>query len=335
MENTSNPINNQKRAQNIQILRILSCVGVFFVHFGQRLPILGEARKFTDFGSNGVYMFFLISGLVAFLSFANKKMKIKRYYVDRLIRIVPIYYIVILYNFILHTFILNDVPVDIMHLEWLRYFLFLNIVIPGYDNFWTNLCSTWTIPCFVLFYFLFPIFNKCIRNLKTSILVWGIFFGISFVNIPNINLVPLHSLHYFLIGGIIFYIIQEKKEMIFIVVCTAFIIFLGIKTSDWNTYIWILLFSVLLISSMGFEIKNKIIVFTINELDNCSYAIYLIHAVCIELIDMYRNSSLNGVSQSVIYAIGVFGTIFLSIIIHKAFEVPVTKWLKKISRRIS
>lgn len=331
MKNILNLASYQKpqKYQNIQILRILACIGVFCVHFGQRIDAQGEIRKFTDFGANGVQMFFIISGFVAFSSLANKKINIKQYYISRLIRIIPVYYLIIVYNIVLHAIILKDVPADIMHLGWLRYIFFLNILIPGYDNFWSNLSATWTIPCFMLFYLVFPIFSKYIRNLKLCVLVGALFWGVSFVNIPYINLIPLHSLYYFFIGGIIFYIVQEKKEAILIVVCTILIIFLGIKLVTWNVYIWVGLFTILIVSSMNIKIENKFIQKAINEVDSCSYTIYLVHAIFIELIDIYKDKSLNGGSKSMIWAIGVIGTIVCSIFIHKLFEEPVTVWLKE------
>lgn len=61
-----------KKYQNIQILRIIACMGVFCVHFGQGLELSGVLRKITDFGSWGVILFFIISGFVTFASLEHR-----------------------------------------------------------------------------------------------------------------------------------------------------------------------------------------------------------------------------------------------------------------------
>ena len=49
---------NKKRNTAIQLLRIIACILVFLVHFGQRLELKGEIRQFTNFGEYGVHLFF-------------------------------------------------------------------------------------------------------------------------------------------------------------------------------------------------------------------------------------------------------------------------------------
>lgn len=44
----------------------------FSIHLGQRLEFNGILRKFTDFGAYEVYLFFTISGFLAFASAENK-----------------------------------------------------------------------------------------------------------------------------------------------------------------------------------------------------------------------------------------------------------------------
>lgn len=78
--------------QNIQIIRII-LVLLFFVHFGQRIELEWILCTITDFGVNGVYPFFIICGFVTFLSVNKKELNLKKYYLNRFIRLAPIYYV--------------------------------------------------------------------------------------------------------------------------------------------------------------------------------------------------------------------------------------------------
>lgn len=154
-----------KRYDNIQILRVLACLGVFVSHLAPKMGAVGSVAKAANFGASGVYLFFLVS---AFLACATGKSSVSggswrellRYYAKRALRILPLYYAVILYNFLLHSFILKDVSVDPAGLGWLRYIFLTNAFIPAPDNFWANLTATWTISLFWVFYLCAPFFTK-------------------------------------------------------------------------------------------------------------------------------------------------------------------------------
>lgn len=164
------------RLQYIQIIRIISCLGVFCVHFGIYMDFGGILRKITDFGRYGVYLFFIISGFLALLSTENEAIvSLKNYYINRLIKIVPIYYLVITYFFIVDTVIGHNynIPVDVYKVGWLRYFAFFNIFIPNATNYWDNIGSTWTIFVFLLFYILFPFMKRFAVNIKRTMILWG------------------------------------------------------------------------------------------------------------------------------------------------------------------
>ena len=72
---------------------------------------------YKDYGIWGkrCLLFFMISRFITFVSVKNKYgdyVNIKEYYLGRAARILPVYYTAILYNHILHTFVLHDVPID-------------------------------------------------------------------------------------------------------------------------------------------------------------------------------------------------------------------------------
>ena len=104
-----------KQYDNIRIFRAAACLGVFVTHLAPYLGIEGTAAWLANQGAAGVYLFFMISGFLAggdreLLS--GRKHAALRYYKKRLLRLLPLYYAVVLYNMALHILILRDVPAD-------------------------------------------------------------------------------------------------------------------------------------------------------------------------------------------------------------------------------
>lgn len=91
----------KQKYEHIQLLRALACIGVFITHLAPRLGATGKAAWLANQGAAGVYLFFVLSGYLACcdrkLPTAGKK-ELLTYYKKRLVRILPLYYGVILYN---------------------------------------------------------------------------------------------------------------------------------------------------------------------------------------------------------------------------------------------
>lgn len=263
-------------------------------------------------------------------------MSVKRYYINRFIRIAPVYYIVILYYFIMHTFIWRDVPNDFLHLGWLRYFLCLNIIVPSDNSFWFNIGTTWTIFVFILFYLLVPMIRKWCTNLKNSIVLCGFLCALSFINIPYVDSnerFPLQCLYYIMVGVIIYFALREKKDKMFIFVSIILIICRGVALPVIDWFVWILLFSILVISSMEIKIKSPKITKIVNKLDEYTYTVYLIHGFGIKFMTyVSKFYIMNSQWKFIDFMIGLLSTIFFSIIVHEMLEKPIQKKLMKLMR---
>jgi len=328
-------MSEKKKYQNIQILRIAACMGTFFVHFGQRMELSGILRGVTDLGAYGVYMFFLISGFVAFFSLDNSKkaFSAKKYLSGRLIRIVPVYYLVIAYYFVLNTIILKDVPVDTIYGTkgpgWFRYLFFLNIILPYEDAFWDNLGATWTIKIFVLFYLLVPILKKWITNSQRAFLVWGIMYVLGIMPIPFVNMQAIGHLHYLLLGVLLYFCMKERNGSLLVLGAAAYTLLNMISAGDWRMVIFILLFSICILVSLDLKIENKVLIKLIDKLDEYSYAVYLVHAVFIDLADRYKGCTGGSNWRMGAMLIMIAGTGIGCIVVHELFEKPVqTRWKK-------
>lgn len=116
------------RSKTVSIFRCLACVGAFIVHFGIIMNFKGSLRVLTDFGAEGVSIFFMLSG---FLATSKKVSGIKgglKYYLNRAIRILPCYYLVVFYYF----FVLRDrILFEQDVYGWKRYFLLANCIVPS------------------------------------------------------------------------------------------------------------------------------------------------------------------------------------------------------------
>lgn len=206
----------EKKFENIQFWRLISTSMVFMVHFGQRTGLTGFFRSISDFGAFGVHLFFMISGFLIVNSYENYgRNDLKKYYYKKLISILPLYYCVILYYFVVHTFILKDVPADPTGFGWLRYLLVLNNILPNTGiYFWDNLGITWTIPYFMFAYLVLPLVLKFVKNLNSCIIFWAITVVLSFnVHLFNGWFSLLGDFQFFVFGMLIYYIHTRKKEI--------------------------------------------------------------------------------------------------------------------------
>jgi len=314
-----------KKYFNVQMFRVVASLGVLAVHMGQRLEVGGLIRKITDFGANGVYVFFIISGFVAFVSSEKYKFNVGcdrwHYYKMRFIRIMPLYYCVILYYFIMHTFVWRDVPLDgIGGLGWLRYIFFFNI-------FWGNIGATWTMNVFVLFYAVVPIIKMCVNSYLKSILVCCLFYFGKMYDIPYVTDTSIDSLYFFMLGVVIYYAYKENKEKVtMIILCILLMISYMVNVQD-MIFVFCLVFCIIMIWSFRVEIFNEKLKEIMNRIDTYSYDLYLVHAIFIELIDKLKKyTGLNGLYlKMLILFIGIFGSCFGSILVHNLIERPLQK----------
>lgn len=203
-----------KKYDNIQILRVLSCLGVFITHLAPRMGAAGMIASAANFCASGVYLFFIISGFLACgardIMPGNGCRSILAYYCRRFFRILPLYYGVILFNMALHGLILQDVPEDPAGLSWLRYFLLTNAFIPGPDNFWSNLSATWTISLFCFFYLCAPLLVRLIGGKRGIIKAAALYLSallLRYIWVAaglSAYMMVFYYLHYFILGMLVY-----------------------------------------------------------------------------------------------------------------------------------
>lgn len=331
----------KQRYSNIQLLRVIACLGVFAAHLAPRMGAVGRAAKAANFGASGVYLFFVISGFLAVgakelqpesggeqAKSGNRMRRVCHYYVRRFFRVLPLYYAVILYNIVLHEILLRDVPADPAGLGWLRYFLLTNAVVPGPDNFWSNLSATWTVSLFVFFYLCMPIFAKLVKNVREAVILYLSLLALRYVWVAaglSSYMMAFYYLHFFALGILVRFLAELDPAVFrkagieaihasawedglkagFMTALAAGLWLLFQVTGLENDYFislsWV--FAVCILLTMHFSWKRKDAEETavqdrirkagmaeraVSVLDRYSYSIYLVHAVVIDGIGLLQ-----------------------------------------------
>lgn len=326
-----------RRTVGLQILRVLACAGVFLCHLGAQMEVEGTLEKFMDFGAMGVYLFFILSGYFGFhskeLENENKVKGCLKYWTKRAFKILPLYYAVILYNFVLYEWILRSTPVDSSGIGWPRYVFFLSTSIPADKNFWVNLSYTWTISIFVLFYLLMPLIKRFVKSFKGAVAFWGVLYILSLICVNRVAYgMPFFFLHYFAMGIVLYYAIQEVKVKEVVIGCLVFVFGSLIVNSSLTNTACSMLFAILILAVKEIKVENKKLQKWIDTLDSYSYTLYLAHAVVMNGIEMLKNRY--PLSQMTILAIAVVCTLVGTIVVHHVVERPMEKAGRKLLHKI-
>lgn len=277
-----NNLNLQKIG--LSILRVIACLAVFIVHLGQRVSLHGIIREVTDTGAYGVQMFFVLSGFLACFSLEKSnnnhlfRKNVFIYYKKRIVRLLPLYYLCIVFYFITETFIWKSVPEDVYGLYWLRYVFLLNAYIPADNSFWSNLGATWTIPVFFLFYLLIPFLQRFFNSLKKSLVLFviSVILALGIKYLFQGFLKGFMDLPFFILGMLAYYAVKEQEKDLVILGCVAGTLYGQFVDKGWSfAFASVILVLVL----YDYQFSNNRIVSVINTLDKYSYGIYLLHCV--------------------------------------------------------
>jgi len=328
--NSRTILNKQTDRQNrfitVQILRIIACLGVFLVHFGQRVNLTGGIRTITDFGRYGVQLFLIICGFLAAKGILDRKISYGRYLLKRAIRILPLYYLSILWFFITESILngyLHQIPFDDKGLYWLRYIFLLNGFVNSDTYFWSNLGITWTIPLFVWFYLIIPLVLTKLKGIKQASIAS---IGIAVITIIANHFYSCNVLSYFWIFFLRVISYCAVKFLMSIEFSAAFqviaLVFFVIGRDDYG---YCFLFAGILLAFVSIETRIHLpqrINNIINYIDEHTYTLYLVHGIVFcSLIDRlnieYWQKGILAVLLSVI------GTL----LVYRFYEKPIQKWL--------
>jgi peptidoglycan/LPS O-acetylase OafA/YrhL len=143
-------------------------------------PMMYLVRKMAIIGQCGVPLFFVLSGFLITRILLYSKFQpdyFKLFYIKRVLRIFPLYYLFLIINFFLLPFLLRHQPPG-WDMTWYYYFYLQNI--PMTFNFKAaNLPHLWSLAVEEHFYMIWPVIiyyfsDKQILRITTGILVFAL-----------------------------------------------------------------------------------------------------------------------------------------------------------------
>jgi len=300
------------RLPNLDPLRFLLATFVLLFHIpqlckNQGLPYFDAAPIFHR-GVEAVYMFFTLSGFLIIRLIYVEKMKdifsIRNFYVRRMLRIFPLYYLIVIFGFVFYHLILPwlNIPFNnnynlsegILLCVFFLPNVFSYIYAPG-----GILEILWSIGIEEQFYlFIAPLlfYMHKSRILLALALLLGAYFMLFHLDIIW-YLKKFSFVYFFLFFGGIIAILEEEKKLEFlkkskiipILICilTALYFLTDIFIFDilWQRNLTTGVLFGLFIHSLSFnnhtlEITNKLI----NHLGKISYGIYMYHAIAMNVV---------------------------------------------------
>lgn len=364
---------------NLNGLRFIAATLVIIHHIEQLKGWLSIPNYFYSvgfiniIGKLGVVLFFTLSGfLITFLLLKEeehfKKINIKDFYIRRILKIWPLYFLIIFLAFAIlpqiHLFTLPEYGKNIIY-EGLEkkltlYFLFLaNLPAVGIIPYASHL---WSISTEEQFYLIWPVLFGFVKKYRIKMLVsivviyilihyflcsdYSFFlpdkkFALSFWNKFNIDCMAI---------GAIFAILLYKKNKIlqllnniyffyFVLVFTIFLLLIGFKIhffwGIFNYEFYATLFGIIILNfASNKKIQISLEQKQINYLGKISYGLYMYHPIAIILaikISLFINAPTNWL----IYPLAFIFTTGFASFSYKYFESYFLKLKPKFSKILS
>lgn len=286
---------DKKVNAGLNILRAFACLWVVAVHLEQNIAMPGFLQQFCRAGSTGVEFFFILSGYLAYqsldrISGQGGKHGLFSWWKKRAVRILPLYYIVILFYAVYFSFA-GGVPADETGIGWFRYVFLLNQWIPAEENFWMNLGAVWTISVFVLFYLIVPAYHRFVKSYHASLAGIVVLYALArLVERYTEGLRPLQFLYLFAIGIAVYLAVKEKKEWNFTALVCPVVLLLIVKGSD-SGLTAAFLAAVFIAASSAVRMEWPFFTKAANVVSTYSYSAYLVHAAVVEVMRTHRPGS--------------------------------------------
>ena len=301
-----------KRLPNLDVLRFILATLVILFHIpqlakNQGLPYFSEAPIFHR-GTEAVYMFFVLSGYLIIGQIANYKQRgvfsIKRFYARRALRILPLYYLIVVFGFIFYWKLLPFMGFNFPN----TYPLWKGLLLTCFflPNVFASLYTPggileilWSIGIEEQFYlFIAPLLfwvtkQKLLRVLVLLLLLYFLVFHLDFAHVLR----QFSMVYFFLFGGGIIAVLEQKGALEFLkktlIIPLGISIFVGLYfTTNWFLFetLWVrnlfvcVMFSLFVhtisVNHRGVIIENKYL----NYFGRISYGIYMYHAISMNLV---------------------------------------------------
>jgi peptidoglycan/LPS O-acetylase OafA/YrhL len=351
-------------------IRFLAAAAVMINHiegFKKRGNIT-NVDKFTDFmGHEGVTVFFVLSGfLITYLLLEELKqkgeIKIKNFYLRRILRIWPLYFLIfglgyfVFPNYWYPDFFENPKDSGFTQKALLNIFFLPNLVFYGIGSYFST-SILWSIGVEEQFYIFWPWFIKKWNSLKNILIFLILFIGIRYCfyilslfnwndSITNFFKIGYLFLQHdsILIGGLFAFLFHIKHSVLKIIYLPMIQIIaylapiVSVILSKGLGIDWIFLASPLhsvcyslIIVNISTNTKSllKLENNVLNYLGKISFGLYMYHSILIfAVMTIFKHFNLDySIPLQMLFYLLVFGlTILTASISYKYFEKPVLRY---------
>ena len=310
---------------NLNGIRFIAAFLVFIHHLEQFKYLYkidnfwNESPFIKSIGKLGVILFFVLSGfLITYLLLAedkfNNDIKIKNFYIRRILRIWPLYFLILFSGlFIIPKLKFIDTPFfnhDIVNNDAFKIILLFIFMLPNlaYAIFGMipYVSHTWSIGTEEQFYLIWPILLKFTKNkVRTIVFVIIFYLVIKFLLFTNfLNFVPYKNfiLEFWLsfnidcmaIGGLFSYLLFSKSKLLsfflnkflfcIILILVCFLLISGINFVFFQYEVYAILFGILILNLSSNKSFSRILEHNLfNFLGQISFGIYMYHPFAIIL----------------------------------------------------
>lgn len=322
-------------------------------------------------GKLGVVLFFVLSGfLITYLLLSEeqafKKISIGKFYMRRILRIWPLYFLIIILAFFVlpnvEIFILPGYGKDVIYsnLFWklLLYVIFFPNLVLSLLGVVPYASHTWSIGTEEQFYLVWPVLIKYIKKYRTllmfviiiSYLAIKFFLRSSFANdIPYNNEIrsfwnsfPIDCMA---IGGLYSILLFQKSKLLkyvlrndlfYFSICLVTFLIINAVYIPYIHYEFYSVFFGLII--LNFSANNKIKISLenkiLNYLGNISYGLYMYHPIGI-VIAIYISTSTDFSTNWLLYPLSLIITIIIAGLSYKYYESFFLKFKERFSNILS
>lgn len=299
----------KKELPNLYILRFLLSITVIIYHIPMisgnlKIPYYNDSPIFEK-GPLAVYYFFTLSGFLIFRALYTEikktnQLDFKKFYMNRMKRLFPVYYLVFFIGLVLYEFILPQIGIyskksnSIFELIINYLLLIPNVYKYYYPNVGSILIVLWSIGVEVQFYIFIPIFLYIFKeNMIKSMIVLLIILLLILLFYPIFYSYG-NYFYLFLGGGLLSILSLNFKITLFqnkILHYSIYLLFILSFFTNWFNFenIFAFHFFNLVISSLMISFVSDYPIFIIKskKLDyfgKISYGIYMYHMIVITLL---------------------------------------------------
>ena len=300
------------RLPNLDPLRFILASLVIFFHIpqlsrNQGLPYVADLPIFNR-GTEAVYMFFVLSGfLIIRLIYRSKQREafsIRKFYVRRILRIFPLYYLVVIFGFLFYWLVLPMLKIPFEN----NYDLWEGVAMSTF--FLPNIFATmykpggilevlWSIGIEEQFYLMIAPLLYMVRKNRILLILSLLTIGYFIVfHLEGLDVLRRYNFVYFLLfsGGIIA-ILEEKKQLEFLkrsiwvpVMVTVMTILYFVTDVFMFDLLWLrniftmVLFGVFIHTLSHNNFGTTIHSPWLNHLGQISYGIYMFHVIAMNIV---------------------------------------------------